>query len=809
MMCKTVNKTKAPSIVNIYNFIRKTVYPSGEFVQDDFQTIVYQLEILKQYGLPATYALKYDALIDKRFSDLIKNSIDEYDEVGVWWEIDEQLAKKSGVRWKGTTPVDDHVNIGYSLGYSKEDRIKMVDVYMRDFKNIFGYYPKSVGSWVVDIVTLEHFKEKYNVIVAALCRDQIGTDGFTLWGGYFNQGYYPSKLNEYIPSQTKEMQVDLPIFRMLGPDPIYAFEDGLRKSVNGVYTLEPAAVIAQDKDWVKWLFERYTDEQVLGFSHVQTGQENTFLWNTMRKGYELQIPYIAKLAKEGKVRVETIEETGNWFKRKYNLTPPTTLAASEDWREENLRTLWYNSRFYRTSFLWEKDSLSIRDLHLFNENYKSRYYDNTLESNESIFDSLPILNAHYWSDDSLRASIDFVKLDESRNINKIIGDEPIFSVVDESTYNISWNISDSSEVDIVCKESQITIKEKSFIGDKKSLALYLNRIPVIKEVHNKEIICEHNNFIYSLYLLKGEFLLKEDSTLLIISEENEICLSVFKDDKELKEVFLTSEYLVNSKEIDEYIPKYKKSDGKSKIIPRAFRPEIYPKSIVLQKPINQEFNIYNPNESGEVRYTLDGSEPNINSLLYTKPIVLKEATIIKVKAFKNGFKESDTVTANLYSSLKIKDIKTFTNPVNIEKYNKNGVYDLIDMKKGSDDYTDGHWLGYHEDLDVVVDLGEEKNISKITVGFLQDTRAWIYYPQFADFKVSIDGKEFKDIKRVYHEISSPRKEVAVENITVNYDEDIKVRYIRVFAKNEEVCPPWSIMAGEGPAFMFVDQITIE
>ncbi|MDU3351262.1 MAG: hypothetical protein E7E72_14325, partial [Clostridium sp.] len=114
-------KLKTPTIVNIYNFIRKTVYPSGEFVEDDFKTIIYQLEILKQYGLPATYALKYDALIDKRFSDLIKESIDEYDEVGVWLEIDKQLAEKAGVKWKGKTPVDDHVNIGYSLGYSKED----------------------------------------------------------------------------------------------------------------------------------------------------------------------------------------------------------------------------------------------------------------------------------------------------------------------------------------------------------------------------------------------------------------------------------------------------------------------------------------------------------------------------------------------------------------------------------------------------------------------------------------------------------------------------------------------------------------
>lgn len=808
-MSLTSKNLKMPTIVNIYNFIRKTVYPSGEFVEDDFKTIIYQLEILKQYGLPATYALKYDALIDKRFSNLIKESIDEYDEVGVWWEIDKQLAEKAGVKWKGKTPVDDHVNIGYSLGYSKEDRLKMVDVYMEDFKAIFGYYPKSVGSWVIDIITLTYFKEKYNIEAAALCRDQIGTDGFTLWGGYYNQGYYPSKLNEYIPSQGKEMQLDLPIFRMLGPDPIYAFEDGLRESVNGVHTLEPACVIGQTKEWVEWLFDTYINEPILGFSYIQTGQENTFLWNTMRKGYELQIPYIANLAKEGKVRVETLKESGRWFKKKYLLTPPTTITVLKDWNKDDLRTAWYNSRFYRASFLWEKNSLSIRDLHLFNENYKSRYYENTLEENESIFDSLPILNAHYWSDKDLRASIGLVKLDFNKNINKISGGEPRFSKIDEFAYEVIWETSEGSKINIICKESEIIFKENSCKDNEKKLALYFNRIPVVKNVYKKELVCMHNDFEYYLYLSKGEFVLNSDSELFIISEENEISLLFSKDETKINEEIFEKDYLINANEIDNYIPKYKRIESKFKIMPRALKPEISPGNIVLKEPINQQVTIYNLNKNSEIRYTLDGSEPNEKSLLYTGSIIIKDSTTIKAKAFKDGFKESETEEVNLYKSIKIKDIKTFTRPVEIAKYNKNGVYDLIDGKKGSNDYTDGCWLGYHDDLDVIIDLGEEKKIRKITVGFLQDTRAWIYYPKFVDFKYSFDGKKFNDIERISYTNSVPRKEVAIENISTNYNDDKKIRYIRIFAKNEEVCPDWSIMSGEGPAFMFVDEITVE
>lgn len=799
---------ETPAIVNIYNFIRKTVYPSGEFVQDDFDTVAYQMEILKQYGLPGTYALKYDALMDIRFSKLIIENVDEYDEVGVWWEIDKQLAEKSGVKWKGKTPVDDSVSVGYSLGYAVEDRIKMVDTYMKDFKEIFGYYPKSVGSWVMDITTFRYFKEKYGVVAGVLCREQIGTDGFTLWGGYFNQAYYPSKLNEYMPAQSKEMQLDLPIFKLLGPDPIYTLEDGVRESVKGVYTLEPAAVIAQNEEWVKWLFDRYTEEPVLGFSHVQVGQENTFLWSTMHKGYELQIPYIAKLAKEGKVRIETLEESGIWFKNRYELTPPTTLAASEDWnKEDDLRTLWYNSRFYRVSLLWEKNKLSIRDLHLFDEMYKSRYYEDVLNENESIFDALPILNAHSLRNKNIRPSIDIVGIDNNNKTYNLTGGEPEFSSEGESTYNLKWNCDNKSEFYIICNEDNIIIENKgNKLGDE-NWGLYINKLPSLKEVSSNKLICEHNNFEYSMSLKVGEFKGNYDDGILIFSNNNKIEISL-SNEKNLdgKDEFLKKSYLDNKKEVDSYVPKYKRIKSESKIKPRAFKPKITPAIVLMQKPIKSIFTIENPNEAGNIHYTLDGSNPNENSPIYNGEILVDDICKIRAIAINDGFTPSEIVEGVVYSTLPIVNITSNTSPVDDHRYNKKGVQGLIDGEKGSKYYTDGKWLGYFEDLDVTVDLGCVKDINSITVGFLQDTRAWIYYPKYVEFEISEDGKNFESLGIINYKNRVPRQEVGTENITM--ENKIITRYIRVFAKNEDVCPGWGIMPNEGPAFMFVDQITV-
>ena len=74
---------------------------------------------------------------------------------------------------------------------------------MADFLEVFGFYPKTIGSWVLDTTTVSYAAEKYGVLGSAICRDQMGTDGFTLWGGFPNGVYFPSRKNENVPGSTE------------------------------------------------------------------------------------------------------------------------------------------------------------------------------------------------------------------------------------------------------------------------------------------------------------------------------------------------------------------------------------------------------------------------------------------------------------------------------------------------------------------------------------------------------------------------------------------------------------------------------
>ncbi len=56
-------------------------------------------------------------------------------------------------------------------------------------------------------------------------------------------------------------------------------------------------------------------------------------------------------------------------------------------------------------------------------------------------------------------------------------------------------------------------------------------------------------------------------------------------------------------------------------------------------------------EGAAIRYTLDGSEPNLESLLYTGPVSITESCVIKARAFKEGMPPSQVVSRTAHKLL--------------------------------------------------------------------------------------------------------------------------------------------------------------
>jgi hypothetical protein len=515
-----------PKIVNIINFIR-LLEPryNGRITEEIlYQTVVNQLEMMKKYKLGGTFLLQYDALMDLRYQKLLKDLPKEY-EVGAWWEIPQPLAEKAGFKWRGRFPWDWHVNVGFSVGYTPEERKKLVDVYFEDFKNIFGYYPKSVGSWFIDEVTLNYMYEKYGIVASCNCRDQIGTDGYTLWGGYWNQAYYPSKINSYMPAQNFKNQIPVPIFRMLGSDHLREYDDGIKgESRKQYWTLEPVLKNAGgDSAWVYWYFKNFVNAACVNYGYIQAGQENSFTWDKMQKGFNIQIPLIAKLRDEKKIKVETLEESGKWFKKNYKTTPPTSVSTLEKLNDDDRKTVWFNSRFYRANIIWESNNLRVRDIHLFDENLQSDYLKEKTDLTTCNYYTLPFVDGSMWSDSSHNAGLRLKGIVNSKEV-LLEGGTPVVSD-SKNKLHIFWplkNIEGNFVLDFDERGMQMKLKGKEKISWFLDLTTAKNiQLPITK-VSSKRIEGKVNDIKYRIDLLNGSVSIPEKEIVYRFSPEKRI-----------------------------------------------------------------------------------------------------------------------------------------------------------------------------------------------------------------------------------------------------------------------------------------------
>jgi hypothetical protein len=442
----------APRIVNVYNFVRNSDFrvPNSQDVL--FDCTAKQLELFKGMGLPATWALQYDALINPRYQKLFKEQSGPHDEIGAWWEIPRPLAEKAGLKWRGRWDWDSASNVGFSPGYTPDERRKLVDVYMGDFKAIFGYYPKTVGSWYIDEVTLAYMADKYGIVASCNCKDQVGTDGYTLHGGYWNGAYYPSRLNAYMPAQDKKSQIDVPVFRMLGSDPIHQY--GSTRDMNTMEPVYPKA--GGSADWVAWFMDFQIHQPCLAYSFVQVGQENSFGWDAMSRGLTMQAELLAKQSKAGDVQVETLATAGEWFRQKYQVTPPTCVVALDDWKKQDRKSVWYDSRFYRMNLLWKGGEFFIRDLHRFDEAVVSPTHDTVLTKSALAYGTLPVMDGARWSKKQT-AGIWPVLLSPTGDKSAMVPEgPPVVKELNPTDLSVNQPLHGGGSFSIVCRESEIT-----------------------------------------------------------------------------------------------------------------------------------------------------------------------------------------------------------------------------------------------------------------------------------------------------------------------------------------------------------------
>jgi hypothetical protein len=387
--------------INVVNFLRGSEPRSAVDLLLPAQE---QMKLIVARRLPATWLLQFDALVAGPFVSFLRAKMPADHEVGFWFEMCEKLCRAAEVAWRGRPGVewDGRPAVAFTIGYTPAERVRLADAAIAGFKNVWGRFPKSVGSWNFDSVTLAYLTEQYGIDAFSVCRDQVATDGFTIWGAPI-AGYFPSKSNLWSPAVDPGNQINTPIFRMLGQDPVYYYDNVFKlpdgKVVHEPDTMEPVWVSGQSRRFVQTFLGAIAQAPALRFAYAQLGQENNFGWPAMAAAYPMQMDALARLRDAGSIFVETMGESGRRFKRAFATTPAQAQVVLEDPFGNTgpaQRSVWYQSRFYRANLHVKGDVAFLRDLTVYSDGYRQPFLKEATREDEVQQRMLAILDGYHW-----------------------------------------------------------------------------------------------------------------------------------------------------------------------------------------------------------------------------------------------------------------------------------------------------------------------------------------------------------------------------------------------------------------------------
>ena len=132
-----------------------------------------------------------------------------------------------------------------------------------------------------------------------------------------------------------------------------------------------------------------------------------------------------------------------------------------------------------------------------------------------------------------------------------------------------------------------------------------------------------------------------------------------------------------------------------------------------------------------------------------------------------------------------------------DRYNAGGATALTDGVRGGWTYTDDKWQGFirRGGVDVVIDLGEEKEISSVAADFMQMCIPDVWFPAEVVISVSSDSVEFNELARIEHEVV---RDEGLSYKNYGWSGKSNARYIRYQAKT-----------GPQRGWLFTDEIIVE
>ena len=235
-------------------------------------------------------------------------------------------------------------------------------------------------------------------------------------------------------------------------------------------------------------------------------------------------------------------------------------------------------------------------------------------------------------------------------------------------------------------------------------------------------------------------------------------------------------------------------NNKQDVIDTSYRPTIILKTIFNDRPIY---------------YTVDGSEPDKSSMVYSEPFAIERSCIVKAACYGDNGEKIISEKYILYHKGMGHFKKLNTVAGNYRPEYSGGSEDaLLNGAVGSMDYKDGNWQGFYgTDCDIELDFGKKENLNSIKINFNTNPYDWILMPKVLKIYVSNNGIYYTLFRSfdIHEEVEKSKTTIVKRNLDVK---GLSSRYVRIIIENPGFIPAG--LPGHGnPSWMFMDEIVVE
>lgn len=308
-----------------------------------------QWQVTKEAQVDATWLFQYGALEDKKITDFAKDKMSNQ-EFGLLFEIDRNFTEKANVQFRGQGPwyfSDGLLLVSYDLS----ERRKLIDAAFAKFKEVFGYYPKTVGAWWIGADSLSYMQERYGITAALRAADQFDLDAYSIWGTPWSIPYLSSQNNQAIPAASFSESAKVVILQWAARDPFYGYNDPL-------YSLQDYSMKNYTVDYVDYLASVFLAKPlgnlVIGLENGGTLETfNGFYKNMLNKGKDLE--------KNKKAEILLAKDYAAKFLKQKKVFADKSYFLSNAYNSSN-QAFWYISKNYRVTIQKDKDSIYLIDV---------------------------------------------------------------------------------------------------------------------------------------------------------------------------------------------------------------------------------------------------------------------------------------------------------------------------------------------------------------------------------------------------------------------------------------------------------------